>query len=172
MTLSHSGMSDLIARRYIRPVLALLLCSALFGASAEPYDEVWEFSQTTDPFHGGSIAIATIQSERVQALVRCWTKTGELDVSFLLAPGAGRADSENVLLGFDQRLDDHRIWRVSSNGLALVVPREQRNKLIKRMRVAANMRISLDTTNESASLLQVPLAGSSRAIGSVLQVCS
>ncbi len=160
------------ARGYARGVLTFLLCSTLFGASAEPHYDVWQFNTTADPMHGGSIAIASVTNEHVQALVRCWTKTGELDVSFLLAPGAGRAGSDDIMVGFDKRRDAQRTWRVSSNGLALVVPSAQRNKLLKRMRYAGNMRISLNTSNQSATQLRVPLLGSSRAIGSVLKVCS
>jgi len=164
-------VSKFIASRSVRHSLALLMCSTLFSASADQQGAVWQYSKTADPMQGGSIAIASVSSDSVQALVRCWTKTGELDVSFLLAPGSGRADSEDIMIGFDERRDAHRTWRVSSNGLALVVPRAQRSKLLKRMRGAGNMRISLDTSTESAAQLWVPLLGSASAIGSVLKVC-
>jgi len=161
-----------LPNRFVRTVLTVVACGAWFGVEADSEPGVWEYSKTADPMQGGSIAIASVTSDNVQALVRCWTKTGELDVSFLLPPGAGRADSDSILVGFDQRRDAERTWRVSPNGLALVVPRAQRSKLLRRMRGAGNMRISLTTSNEASALLEVPLRGSSRAIRSVLQVCN
>lgn len=153
-----------------RVAISALVCSALFGATAE-YSETWQYSKTADPMQGGSIAIASVSGGGVQALVRCWTTTGELDVSFLLTHGGYRADSDSITIGFDERRDAERTWRVSSNGLALVVPSAQRSKLLRRMRDAGNMRISLATSDESMAHLQVPLRGSSRAIRSVMQVC-
>ena len=158
--------------RTLRKLVVLAVAVVTAGSQAQGQDGVWQYSKTADPIQGGSIAIASVMGDNVQALVRCWTKTAELDVSFLLAPGVGRSDSNSVVIGFDRRGDSKRLWRVSPSGLALVVPSAQRRGLLQRMQDAGNMRLKVSTNNDLDALLGVPLRGSSRAIRSVLQACN
>lgn len=155
-----------------RMLVVLLVAALATGSHAEDQNAVWQFSNIPDPIQGGSIALASVTGENVQVLVRCWPRTKELDVSFLLSPGVGRSDSNSVVVGFDRRDDSERSWRVSPSGLALVVPSAQRNALLRRMRNAGNMRLKVTTIDDLDALLGVPLRGSSRAIRSVLQACN
>lgn len=166
-----SSSSFLAIRRVLAP-LCVLVCLITSASTAQSKSGVWQYSKTADPIQGGSIAVASVTGDGVDALVRCWPKSGDLDVSFLLAPGAGRAENNSVTIGFDRRRDAKRIWRVSPSGLALVVPPSQRRKLLQRMQDAGNMRIHVATSVEPAAQLHVPLRGSSRAIRSVLRLCT
>jgi len=163
--------------------LVLLLISGAFasGAQETPNSGRWQFTRTADPIEGGSIAMASVAAEGADALVRCWTKTRELDLRFLLAPGSGRAASEKVTIGFDKRRYGVRNWRLSPSGLALVVPPSQRRQLLNRLQEARTMRLFVQTSalasadsDDAAEGMQldIPLAGSSRAIAGVLKACN
>ena len=133
-------------------------------------DGRWALTRSADPLNSGRIVMASFTGGEVDALVRCWSRTGELDLRFMLAPGNGRAVSNNVKLGFDSHSAFERSWRLSPSGLALVVPGKQRESVLRGLQRSNHLSITV-TTEESEVTHGIPLNGSARAIRTVLGAC-
>ena len=106
----------------------------------------------------------------MDALLRCWSTSGELDLRFMLAPGNGRAVSDKVKLGFDSGDVLERSWRLSPSGLALVVPGKQRDAVLRRLQRANHLSITV-ATGEAENTHGISLKGSAKAIRTVVGAC-
>ena len=134
----------------------------------------WQVEQYADPMHkSGIVAVASQASDPdgsdiVTATVRCWSATGDLDVRFILESGRSFS-SESVRWQFDKGPIRTARWRVSPRGNALVVPEASANEIVQGMR--NGKAFVLLPGSDAETRYRISLAGSSRAIVEMQQIC-
>jgi hypothetical protein len=159
--------------------LRKLVSSCVFGlvglATSAVADElprsVWQTEIYADPMHkGGVIAAAEqistpVDGVTVKAIVRCWSATLEGDVRFVLSSGEWLGGDAHWQ--FDRMRPRTDRWRRNPDGDAIVVPEALRADILRGLLAAKVLTLSLD----GGSAFQIPLAGSSQAIGKAQEQC-
>jgi hypothetical protein len=152
--------------------LALALSSHVHAEESTVADQTragWSFERYADPIRrGGSVVAAQASStdERMSAIVRCWSATGELDRRLVLRDGR-QFETTDVTWQLDRRRPESAHWLRSQTGNAVVAPESIKTSLLAGMRTGSAMVISMD----GDSTFTFSLRGSAQAIGGVTKVC-
>jgi hypothetical protein len=147
---------------------------ALTSATSLAATLEWQFERYADPMHkSGIVAVASQASDPdgsdiVIATVRCWSATADLDVRFILKSGRSFGN-ESVRWQFDKGPIRTARWRLSPRGDAVVVPEASANEIVRGMRNGKDF--VLLVASDAEHRYHIPLAGSSRAIGEMQEIC-
>lgn len=130
----------------------------------------WRSETYPDPMHkGGAIVaaeqVSTSDGVSVEAIVRCWSATAEVDVRFVLSDG--QWPTGEVQWQFDRGAPQSARWRLSPDAKALVVPEAMQKEIVRGLRAGKDLSLSL---NQERSL-RISLVGSSQAINAVQKLC-
>jgi hypothetical protein len=131
----------------------------------------WRSETYPDPMHKGGAIVAAEQSTKpedgvsVTTIVRCWSATAEVDVRFVL--NNGQWATGEVRWQFDRGALRTARWRLSPDANALVVPVSMQKDILRGLRTAKELSLSL---NQERSF-RVSLVGSSQSIDAVQKLC-